>query len=68
MTFGACYSCNLVILGVLKATFFLTSRNIWEAVAPPLPTGLKIMERAPNLKLKYSQKALKIENVAKKGS
>ena len=37
MTFVACYSCNLEILGVLNATVFLISENIGSAIAPPAP-------------------------------
>ena len=37
MTFVAHCSCNLEILGVLKTTFCLISRNIGGAIAPPAP-------------------------------
>ena len=43
MTFVACSSCNLEILGVLNATVFLTSENIGNDIAPqasPLPMAL----------------------------
>ena len=37
MTFMVCYSYILEILGVLNANFFLISRNIGGAIAPPAP-------------------------------
>ena len=40
MTFTERYSCNPETLGVLNTTFFLVSRNIGGAIAPPLPLDL----------------------------
>ena len=37
MTFTAHYDCSLKILGVLNATFFLISKIIGGAIAPPAP-------------------------------
>ena len=65
-TFMEPYSCNLEILGVLKATFIPFPRIIGGAIAPPVPPALILAQPVKidlNKKLNPKQKTIQAFNI-----